>query len=73
MFIPDVTASNPYLDFAKANNLDYGDVLNYVGILDGDHKISSYWYSKAYNLSYPIKFAIETLRIKLKEHYFKKK
>jgi len=63
-----VTASNPYQDFAKLNNLDYGDVLNYVGILDGE-KATSYWYKKAQQLPSNVKFAIGCFRENLKKHY----
>lgn len=68
ILVPHVTASNPYFDFARSNNLNYGDVLNYVGILDGE-PISSYWYEKATELSYPVKYAIADFRVRLKKHY----
>lgn len=72
MIIPPVTASNPYLDFAQANNLDYGDVLNYVGIMDGV-KLSdwSYWYDQAAQLPHHVKVEISRLKDNLKKHYFK--
>lgn len=72
MIIPPVTASNPYLDFAQANNLNYGDVLNYVGILDGEEKHKSYWHITALlNLSPLAKSKILELKDNLKKHYFK--
>jgi hypothetical protein len=64
----NVDASNPYQDFAKLNNLNYGDVLNYVGILDGEEK--TYWHNMArMRLTYPFKFAIGMLREQLRKHY----
>ena len=51
-----VTASNPYQEFAKANNLDYGDVLNYVGILDNEK--TTIWHEKAFK-NLPIEYRRE--------------
>lgn len=70
MVIPPVTASNPYLDFARANNLDYGDVLNYVGIIDGV-KDWTYWHEQATKLDHSVKIGIATLKENLKKFYFK--
>jgi predicted component of type VI protein secretion system len=69
MIIPPVTASNPYLDFARANNLNYGDVLNYVGILDNQFDEKSYWHWKALELAEDIRFIIQEFRLSLKKHY----
>lgn len=72
MIIPPVTASNPYLDFAQGNNLNYGDVLNYVGIMDGV-KLGdwSYWYDQAAQLPDHVKDEINRLKDNLKKYYFK--
>lgn len=70
-FVP-VNASNPYLDFATLNKLDYGDVLNYVGILNGEDQ--THWHKQALiNLSHTQMEGIEDLKIRLEEYYFKKK
>lgn len=68
IYMPPVTASNPYLDFAHFNNLNYGDVLNYVGILDNEDK--TYWHELAIsNLNMYVKNAIELFTINLRRHY----
>lgn len=67
--LPPLTASNPYQDFANLNNLDYGDVLNYVDMLDGN-KTDSYWHGLARTrLSGPVKFTIGCFREQLRKHY----
>lgn len=72
--MPPITASNPYLDFARDNNLNYGDVLNYVGILDGVKEQDwSYWYDKATNLPNYVRMSICDLKRDLQKHYFKDK
>lgn len=69
---PPVTASNPYFDFAKLNGLDYGDVLNYVGIMDGIKEQDwSYWYDKATKLPHHVKMELSSLKVDLRKHYFK--
>jgi len=68
MKLPPVTASNPYQDLAKLNGLDYGDVLNYVGILDGEER--TYWHTKALrNLTRIAQYEILNFRYALKRHY----
>lgn len=62
-------ASNPYFDFARLNNLNYGDVLNYVGILDGEKR--TVWHDKAMRLGMCYRISIENLRLRLKDYYFK--
>lgn len=69
MFIPSVTASNPYQDFAHNNGLDYGDVLNYVGILDNEKL--TVWHEKAFkNLPIEYRREIKILKDNLRKHYY---
>lgn len=69
MFIPSVTASNPYMDFAHNNGLDYGEVLNYVGILDGEQP-RTVWHEIAFkNLAIEYRREIKILRDNLRKHY----
>ena len=68
MKLPPITASNPYQDLAKLNNLDYSDVLNYVGIIDGSH--NEPWSLKAFkNLSSEAKKGIFNFTVQLRKHY----
>ncbi len=67
MKLPSVTSSNPYLDFAKMHDLDYGDVLNYVGILDNEER--TFWHYKSLELPILARASLIEFRNELRKHY----